>query len=167
MVLKIEALRSGHHVRSQFSCGKVSLDHYIQRQASQDLKRRVATVFVLIDEPDLNILAYYTLSSYTVNITSLDDSFAKRLPHYPSLPATLLGRLAVDAQQKRKGFGEIMLIDALKKSLEVSTQVASLAVIVEALDEEAVSFYLNYGFQQFKDNNLNLYLPMASIQQLN
>lgn len=88
------------------------------------------------------VLAYYTLSSYTVDITVLDEAFAKRLPRYPLLPATLLGRLGVDNSQKGKRLGELMLVDALKKSLDVAMQVASVAVIAEALDEEAASFYL-------------------------
>ncbi|WP_219725429.1 hypothetical protein [Fischerella thermalis] len=58
----------------------------------------------------------------------------------------MLRRLAVDHSQKGKRFGELMLIDALKKSLDATTQVASVAVITEALDEEALSFYVKYGF---------------------
>jgi len=166
MVLRIEPFDSRKHICSNFCCGKESLDNYIRKQASQDLKRRISTVFVLIDEPELNVLAYYTLSAYTVDITALDEAFAKRLPRYPQLPATLLGRLAVDDQQKGKRFGELMLIDALKKALNVSAQVASLAVIVEALDEVALNFYLKYGFQQFRQHSLKLYLPMKSVQEL-
>ena len=165
MVLKIEPL-SRKHIRSSFCCGKVSLDNYIRQQASQDLKRRVATVFVLIDDPETNILAYYTLSSYTVNIAVLDAAFAKRLPRYPQLPTTLLGRLGVDIGQKGKRFGELMLVDALKKSLDVTAQVASVAVIAEALDEKAVSFYKKYGFQQFRQEPMKLYLPMKSVEAL-
>ena len=166
MVLKIEPLGGRKHIRSDFSCGKDSLDNYIRKQASQDLKRRVATVFVLVDDPDLNVLAYYTLSLYSVDITVLDEAFAKHLPRYPLLPATLLGRLAVDNRQKGKRFGELMLVDALRKSLDVSTQVASLAAIAEALDEEALNFYIKYGFQQFKQDPMKLYLPMKSIEEL-
>ncbi len=168
MTIKIEAFDSRKHCRSNFSCGKDSLDNYIHKQASKDIKRRVSTVFVLIDnaDPTLNILAYYTLSAYTVEITELDQSLSKQLPRYPQLPATLLGRLAVDNTQKGKRFGELMLVDALKKAIAVSSQVASLAVIVEALDESAVNFYLKYGFQQFKQNSMKLYLPMKSIEEL-
>ncbi|WP_019503031.1 N-acetyltransferase [Pseudanabaena sp. PCC 6802] len=166
MVLKIEPLDSRRHNRSDFSCGKGSLDNYIRKQASQDLKRRSATVFVLIDDPDPDVLAYYTLSAYTINITVLDEAFAKHLPRYPQLPATLLGRLAVDRKQKGKRFGELMLVDALRKALHASTQVASLAAIAEAIDEDAVSFYIKYGFQQFQQNPMKLYLPMKSIAEL-
>jgi predicted GNAT family N-acyltransferase len=166
MTFKIVPLDSRRHIRSSFCCDKASLDDYIREKASQDLKKRVSTVFVLIDEPEMDVLAYYTLSSYTVDIAALDESFAKRLPRYPLLPATLLGRLAVDNRQKGKRFGELLLLDALKKSLDTSMQVASLAVIVEALDDEALSFYLKYGFQQFKQELLKLYLPMKSIEKL-
>jgi len=166
MVLKIEPLDGRRHVRSDFCCGKDSLDNYIRNQASQDLKRRVSTVFVLTDSPEISVLAYYTLSSYTVNITALDEAFAKRLPRYPLLPATLLGRLAVDNRQKGKRLGELLLVDALKKSLDTATQVASLAVIAEALDEQALGFYAKYGFQQFRQEPMKLYLPMKSIEEL-
>ena len=166
MVLKIEPLDGHRHIRSDFCCGQDSLDNYIRKQASQDIKRRVSTVFVLIDEPEFNVLAYYTLSTYTVDITDLDKAFAKRLPRYPQLPATLLGRLAVDGRQKSKRFGELMLVDALKRVLKVSTQVASLAVIAEALDEVALNFYLKYGFQQFRQDTMKLYFPMKSVEEL-
>ncbi len=166
MVLKIELLDSRRHNRSKFCCGKDSLDIYIRKQASQDLKRRIATVFVLIDDPETDVLAYYTLSSYTVDITALDTAFAKRLPRYPLLPATLLGRLAVDERQKGQRYGELMLVDALKKSLDAAVQVASLAVVAEALDEEAINFYLKYGFQPFKHEPMRLYLPLKSVEEL-
>ncbi|HEY9747275.1 MAG TPA: GNAT family N-acetyltransferase [Allocoleopsis sp.] len=142
------------------------MDNYIRKQASQDLKRRIATVFVLVDDPDTDVLAYYTLSSYTVDITALEQTFAKRLPRYPLLPTTLLGRLAVDESQKGKRYGEFMLVDALKKSLDAAVQVASLAVVAEALDEEAINFYLKYGFQPFRHEPMKLYLPLKSVEDL-
>ncbi len=166
MVLKIIPLDSRRHIRSNFCCGKESLDNYICKQASQDLKRRVATVFVLIDEPEMNVLGYYTLSSYTVDISVLDEAFAKKLPRYPVLPATLLGRLAVDHSQKGKRFWELLLVDALKKSLDAAMHVSSLAVVAESLDDQALSFYLKYGFQQFRQEPMKLYFPMKSVEEL-
>ena len=168
MVIKIESLDSTKHYRADFYCGQTSLDNYIRKQASQDVKRKVSTVFVLIDDIDskFNILGYYTLSSYTVEIENLEQSFAKKLPRYPQLPATLLGRLAIDNQQKSKGFGAIMLFDALKKAIAVSKQVASLAVVAEALDENAVNFYIKYGFQKFNKDSMKLYLPMKAIEDI-
>jgi predicted GNAT family N-acyltransferase len=96
----------------------------------------------------------------------LEESFAKRLPRYPILPATLFGRLAVDNDEKGKRLGKLLLIDALKKSSDTAMQVASLAVIAEALDERALSFYTKYGFRQFNQEPMKLYLPMKSIEEL-
>ncbi len=166
MALKIEPFDSRKHLRDNFGCGQTSLDNYIREKASQDLKKKVATVFVLTDDPNTDVLAYYTLSSYTVDIAVLDESFAKRLPPYPSLPATLLGRLAVDDRQQGKRLGELLLLDALKKSLDTSQHIASLAVIAEALDEKALSFYIKYGFQAFQQEPMKLYLPMKTVAEL-
>jgi predicted GNAT family N-acyltransferase len=106
------------------------------------------------------------LSSYTVEIAELNQEFTKRLPRYPLLPATLLGRLAVDSRYQGQGFGELMLIDALNQSLKTTSVVASLAVVVEALDEELVKFYQRFGFQQFKQHPMKLYLPMKLIEKI-
>ncbi len=40
----------------------------------------------------------------------------------------------------------MLLMDALRRSLELSKQVASAAVVVDAKDHAAVSFYKRYGF---------------------
>lgn len=152
--------------RSKFSCGKEPLDKYLKEQASQDMKRNVASVFVLIEENNTQILAYYTLSSYSILIEELQDDFARRLPRYPQLPATLLGRLAVDQKIQRTGLGEFMLLDALDKALTCSNDIASLAVVVQPLDDDAFSFYKKYGFQNFKQDPTTLYLPMKTVATL-
>lgn len=166
MVLIIEPLDSSRHHRELFCCGQDSLDNYIRKQASQDLKKKVAIVFVLVDSPSTDVIAYYTLSAYIIELADLSESFAKKLPRYPLLPATLLGRLAVDRTYQGQHLGELILIDALTKALLATAQVASLAVIAEALDEPATNFYQKYGFQKFKQNPMKLYLPMKSVEEL-
>ncbi len=166
MPLTIIPLDSRFHDRARFSCGNLQLDCYLQQQANQDTRKRITTVFVLVNVPNAEILAYYTLSAYTIEIAELNNTLAKKLPRYPHLPATLLGRLAVDQAQQGKGYGELMLVNALKKAYSTTKQVASVAVIVEAIDELALKFYLKYGFQQFQNYPMKLYLPMKSIQSL-
>ncbi|MEG4491011.1 GNAT family N-acetyltransferase [Microcoleus sp. D3_18_C4] len=166
MVLTIEPLDSSRHHRELFCCGQDSLDNYIRKQASQDIKKKVAIVFVLVDSPNTDVIAYYTLSAYTIELAELNESFAKKLPRYPLLPATLLGRLAVDRTYQGQHLGELILIDALTKALLATAQVASLAVIAEALDEPAANFYQKYSFQKFKQNPMKLYLPMKSVEEL-
>ena len=167
MALQIEPFNRKKHNRSTFDCGVEDLNRYLRSSANQDLKKRIATVFVLVDSNNSNIIAYYTLSAYTIEITELEDSLAKRLPRYPILPATLLGRLAVDKNYRNQRYGELMLIDALKNSLLTTKKVASLALIAEAKSEQAAKFYSKYSFIPFLSNPLKLYLAMKSIEKLN
>ena len=166
MTLQIVLLNSKKHQCNQFNCGFESLDKYIAKFASQDLKRKAATVFVLLDSSNLDVIGYYTLSSFTLKATELEPSLAKKLPRYPLLPATMLGRLAVDKNFQGQSLGKLMLIDALKKAFIASQQIASLAVVVEAIDSNAVGFYQKYGFTGFDSNPNRLYLPMSAIAKI-
>ena len=87
-----------------------------------------------------------------------------KLPSYPHLPATLIGRLARDKRFAGRGVGEILLFDALERALLSSAQIASAGVIVDALDVRAAEFYRKYGFQNFRENPLRLFLPMQTIE---
>jgi GNAT superfamily N-acetyltransferase len=113
------------------------------------------------------VLGYYCLSAYSLDISDLVEPVAKCLPRYPVLPATLIGRLAVDSGHQGKGYGGYLLLDAMRKVLEASTKVASVALIVDAIDREAVSFYIRHGFIEFPNDPLKLYISMESIEKLN
>jgi len=146
---------------------KASLNKYIKKIASQDLKRKAATVFVLINSSTGDVMGYYTLSSFSLELAEeIEPTVAKKLPLYPLLPATMLGRLAVDKSYKRKGFGQLMLIDAMKKCYKASEQIASVALLVDAINEQAVSFYQKFGFISFQSSRERLYLSMKTIEKI-
>ncbi len=147
-----------------FSCGVKILDDYIQKYASQDNKRHVAMTYVLLDEEKNKIAGYYTLSSTSIEFLNLSDLAKKNLPPYPLLPATLLGRLAIDIHYQHNNLGKHLLLDALKRALEVSQKIASFAVIVDAVDESAANFYKKYAFIPLINNRL--YLPMKVIERI-
>ncbi len=151
------------HNRKGFSCGEPSLDAYIQRQASQDVKRDLALCYVL-SQRDSAILGYYTLSASSVNLTDLPQDLAKKSGRYALVPAVLLGRLAVDLRFQGQGLSSLLLMDALKRTLR--TGVGVKLMIVDALNEQAVSFYLHHEFQQFTDMPMRLYLPTGTIRTL-
>ncbi len=151
------------HVKEGFSCGKPMLDNYLHHQSSQDVKRKLSACFVLPDPENMFIKAWYTLSSFSVKLETLPGKARKRLPPaYESIPATLLGRLAVDRSYQKQGLAKLMLIDALRRSYEASKSVASYAVVVDPMDEEARDFYLRYGFIGFPDSP-RMFLAMKTI----
>lgn len=158
----IVELLSSHHDRGAFSCGVEQLDRYLQQQANQDKRKYVATHFVAFDRERQKIIGYYTLSATSIKLTELPESIAKKLPLYPVLPATLLGRLAVDRDYQKQGWGDFLLINALQRSL--NNEIASMAVVVDAKDEGAVSFYEHYHFLRFPARPNRLFLTMKVIQ---
>ena len=154
-----------HHDRAGFSCGVEPLDNYLKKQARQDVKKRVAAVFVYTPDGK-TIGGYYTLSQFSVDLGMLPQAIARRLPRYPIVPATLIGRLAVSTALRGQGIGELLLMDALHRSLRLSKQIASTAIIVDAKDERAMSFYRKYGFLELPSTAGRLFLPMATVEQL-
>lgn len=113
---------------------------------------------------DGTVAGYYTLSSTAVLLAELPSTVARKLPRYPLIPATLLGRLAVDRRYQGRGYGRFLLADALYRA--VRNEVASFAVIVDAKDENARSFYARESFLPFPDQPLKLFRPMSDIEAL-
>ena len=161
--LRSEALGPSHD-REGFSCGVAVLDNYLQRQASQDMRRHVAAVFVMVseDQPQ-KILGYYTLASYAVETSGLPEETAKKLPRYPTTPATLIGRLARAVAQP--GLGGLLLADALGRILANTREVASALVVVDAKDDAAAGFYRKHGFIPFGGSARKSFLPMKTIAE--
>jgi hypothetical protein len=158
-------LNSSHN-KKDFKCGKELLDNYIHYQANQDIKRSLSACFVFSDEKN-NVKGYYTLSNAGIQRELLPDDLKNKLPKsYNNLPATLLGRLAVDISFVRQGIGELLLMDALKRSYYTSiNSIASMAVIVDPRDQEGVRFYKKYGFILLPDSG-KMFLPMKTISEL-
>jgi len=153
------------HDRAAFSCGVEILDAYLHKQAGQDLKKRAAVPFVIT--PDgTTIAGYYTLSQYSVQLDEIPAEVAKKLPKYPMVPATLLGRLAVSSAFRGQGHGATLLMDALYRSLHHSREVASAGVIVDAKDAAAFAFYKKYGFLELPRIERRLFLPMGTVEEL-
>jgi len=162
---KIAVLNKDHD-RNSFSCSHEELVNYLQKQASQDLKRSISVTYVLTSENDHVVLGYYSLASTSINTGELPEAFTKKLPRYPILPAILLGRLAVDQKHEGKGFGSRLLIDALKRSLDSSKEIGTIAVVVAAKDDNAAAFYSHYDFIKLNDEKLKLFLPMSEVKKL-
>ena len=155
------------HNRQEFTCGIETLDDYLKTQASQDMKKNVAVTYVLTSGETEQVLGYYTLSSFGIVAGELPEDIVRKLPRYPVLPGILIGRLARDKKFHGKDIGLYLLMDALKRSLDISNQLGSVAVIVDAKNEKAVSFYKGYGFLEFPDNNRRLFMSMGTIKKLN
>ncbi len=159
---RIEPL-SADHDRSQFLSGSDSLDRYFREQASQDIRRRIATCFVAVNILDQAVVGYYTLTATSVALNALSPQIAKKLPRYPVVPAVLLGRLAASRNYQGQGLGGILLADALKRTARAELGV--FAMLVDAKDEGAQRFYEHFGFTLLPGEMRRLCLPIAAALQ--
>ena len=159
--LVIEPLSSIHD-RSSFQCGVDSLDDYLKKQARQDVKRRISRVFVAVEpESPATIEGYYTLSTLSIELNQLPEELARKLPKHP-IPAALIGRLAVNQQAQGTGIGKMLLVDAIKRTLAVSGEIAIYAMVVDAIDEQAERFYQPFGFTHLCAESRRLFLPLKA-----
>jgi hypothetical protein len=105
-----------------------------------------------------------TLSAFTVEVAELPKQLQKKLPRYPRLPATLLGRLARD--ERFPGTGSLLLMDALTRALGQSAQIASLAVVADARDDAALGFYRKFGIAPLGNTPNRVFIPVRTIEVL-
>lgn len=132
------------HDRSAFACGIRALDDWFRTRAGQDQRRRVAQVFVALD--DQGIVGFYSLSMFTLALESLPANLAGKLPRYEAIPAALIGRLARHERARGSGIGDLLVADAVKRVLGAAESVAAYAIVVDAKDDRGRSFYLSHGF---------------------
>lgn len=147
--------------RAAFACVEPALDDYLQRHASQDVKRGVARVFVAcwVDQPQ-HIAGYYTLSAASVAAQTLPETWRKKLPRYP-VPVALLGRLAVSQRAQGKGLGSVLLADACQRVVAASQTLAVAAIVADAKNERAAAFYRHFGFTELPGQPGRWMLPKA------
>lgn len=162
------AVLTPEHDRTTFDSGVAAMDRYLRLQALQDVRRRVAAAFVATPLDSQRILGFYTLSSLAIALDGLPQEVQKRLPRYPEVPATLMGRLAVDRSCRGMRLGEHLLVDALLRALRAGQQVASHAVVVDVLEVEPdpIGFYLRYGFAPLPDRPRRLFLPLETVRRM-
>jgi GNAT superfamily N-acetyltransferase len=152
------------HERSGFQSGVPELDRYLHHQAGQDARRKATAAFVMVNGQGA-IAGYYTLSASTVQVAEFPEAIARKLPRYPVLPATLLGRLAIGQTHQGKSLGRFLLTDALYRSWRNASEVGSVAVVVDALNDRARAFYLHHEFVPLRDSPDRLFRAMADIER--
>ena len=164
MGLLLERLEARHD-KASFVSGSPELDNYLKKQAGQDIRRYLASVFVLTSD-SRQIISYYALSQASVAVDEFPDNVSKKLPTKKDVPCTLLGRLAIDYRYRKQGFGRALLYFALKKAVAISLDVASYAVIVDAKDMQAKEFYRRHGFLELKNQPMRLFIPIRGIREV-
>lgn len=161
----IEPLATEHD-RRNFSCGVDALNEYLHRFSRQHAASNVSRTYVAAQGAEIH--GFYSLAMSAVRRDNLPDKYVSRFPNFPLPVARLarLARLAVAVRHQRRGLGELLLADAMRRCLRLSVEIGMIGVIVDAKDERARAWYARYELEQLPDSPLTLWLPTAAIERL-
>ena len=152
-------LNAGHDL-SQFSCGKPALDHWLKTRALSNQEKGFTVVMVVHDAG--RVVGYYGLAPTAVVPTGMPRSIKTGQPPNP-VPCLLLGQLATDLEWAGQGIGTGLLAHALIRCVLGARLIGGRALIVNAIDREAASFWQRRGFLPSKDDQLVLFRSIADI----
>ena len=148
--------------RAPFDCGYPELNQFFRHYALKNDRLSIGKTFVAVTETD-EPAGYLTVTTAQIAAESLSDELKATLPRYP-VPAFRIGKLAVDLRFQGCGVGRWLLTHAFQKAVDVSQQVGLFAVLVDAIDETAKTFYVKYRFIPLEGHPLILCLPLATIK---
>jgi len=156
-------LDKNRHDRKHFDCGIKVLNNHLQMMASQQSKRDNTRTFVIEESKNSeHIIGYYTLTMIAIELATLPSTLQKK--HANVTSSGLVARLAVDKRYQKEGYGEWLLVDALKKLLLASDIVAFPFIVVDA-KEGASEFYEKFGFRPLADEENRLYITTDEIRK--
>jgi len=155
---------AAHHRRDRFNCRADSLNAFIRKNAKNQHKNRTTRVYVYASAEGV-IAAFFTLSAHLLDVSGLPESLLKGRTHLP-IPATLLGRFAVDRTYEGQGIGRLLLSYALREAYRSSQIVASAFVLLDVAQDastQAVHLYRRCGFISLPSHPQRMILPMDEI----
>jgi ribosomal protein S18 acetylase RimI-like enzyme len=161
---KIERLAQSHG-RDGFDCGSELLNLFLKQTARQHAARGISRTFVLVEEGASEpkpILGFFSLNLCQIKSESLSAEEAKKLPR--DVSGTRLGRLAVAKEYQRQGIGKTVLVAAMGKFMEIFNTAGGIGLFVDAKDHDAKRYYEQFGFVALPSNELELFLPVKTIQ---
>lgn len=157
----VEKLTAYHQVRD-FKCGRNSLDLFIRKYALVSQRADSSQTYVV--HRDNVVMGYYSLVFSSIKP---EDSpvliQAAMPPNYP-VPVMLFARFAVDKKVQGRGIGTSLLKDAFLRTVEASEIGGLAAILVDAIDERMVAFYMNYGFKECPAGERRLMIAMKDVR---
>jgi GNAT superfamily N-acetyltransferase len=146
----------------EFDCEVEILNRYLHKHAFQAQQGEGARTYLTFSTNE-DVAGYFTLAYGSVEPQKAPARLAKGLAHH-QIPVMLLARLAVDKRFKGQGLGKELLRDAMLRTLNAAEIAGLRAIIVDAKDQTAKTFYQRYGFESFKDQPLRLFLILKDVR---
>ena len=151
------------HDLSLFDSGVPGIDAWLRNKAWLNEAKGGARTYAVGDGD--RVVGFYSLAASAVERRRLPSRVGRNMPE--PVPVILLGQLAVDMRYRGRGLGVGLLADAARRSLEAAGVIGARAIVVQALDERAKSFYERFGFRPFSEREpLMLAVRMSDLRAL-
>ena len=148
---------------SQFSSGVETLDAWLLGKARLNESRGGARTYVACDAG--RVIGFCCLAASSVERHRVSSRIGRNMPD--PIPVILLGQLAVDKAYQGRGLGSDFLFDAGCRALAASKVIGARAVIVQAINDKAKSFYGRFGYRTFSEHEqLMMIMRPAELERL-
>lgn len=148
-----------HNIKS-FNCGDDFLNEWLLKRAQKNQHTGASRTFVVCSDSD--VIGYYSLASGSVERISAPGNISRNMPD--PIPVIVLGRLAIDMNFQGKRLGCALLKDAMLRTISISLDIGIRALLVHSISEEAKRFYLAFGFQESKFDDMTLFLSIDHLK---
>lgn len=128
------------------------------------MQAAASRTYVVCQPGSQQIIGYFALSMGQILAQDVTGSMRRNMPN--SIPAVVLGRLAIDLAWQGKGLGRAMLGDILRRSLRASADVSARLVIVHAISPAAEAFYHHHGFTRLPIEGPTLALDLVKFEKI-
>jgi GNAT superfamily N-acetyltransferase len=148
------------HDSSNFDSTQPALDEWLRKSARDSDGRNLTRTYVW-HRGDGVVVAYYTLMPYFIDRASLSKKQGRGLPD--RISCYLIARLALDRSLHHQRLGSQLLASALTRAALGARDLGGRYVIVDAIDDAAVSFYVHHGFEPIPGRPDRLLLPTKAL----
>ncbi len=157
---QIVPLHPTHEV-TQFRSGEPSLDDWLRKHALANQLIHSSRTFVLTEGDSPRVWGYYALTVASIQRDDATKTARSGMPQSYDIPAVLLARLARDEKRRYGGLGQLLLADAVLRTIKLAQDAGIRVLAVHALNERARAWYMAHDFQQspIHDRLLMLSVP--------
>lgn len=163
--LTIEPLDRLRHDRTAFRCGVDRVDNFLANNAARRQDADHTRVYVACLDEDPAVIGYYALNAHAIDVTTLPQATARKLPSYPTVPAIYLSIIGFHVAHQGKGGGSFLMADAFQRCVSAADIIGAHFLVLDALNDRAAKLYRELGFVDLPDHAPRMIISMKVIRK--
>jgi GNAT superfamily N-acetyltransferase len=149
---------------STFDSGRPSINDYLKEYALQNHRSGRAKTYVACIDNN-RVVGFYSLCPAEISYKQTVVPLKAGQPKGQRIPVLKLAQLGIDIDYQGKGLGKALLKDAILNCYQAAQKVGGRAIIIDALDEDVMNFYIKLGFEIAIPESKTLMLKISTIEK--